>query len=158
MAVDICCTVGLQAIGDTQQRERMLPCRPIHAHALLDVSSRNRAVRADVVWVTRGHLLEYRTTDLHRVLVILALDAPGAVVPGTTLDGIHGRPRHHLQHFARLLPDLLDPEMTGNMVGDLPEGLREIGPEQAIPVAEHEILERIEHGVRDRLPSRGLSK
>jgi len=67
-------------------------------------------------------------------------------MPGTALDGVHGRTRHHLQHFPRLLPDLLHPEMTGNVIGNLPERLREISLQQAITIAQHEILERIEHG------------
>src|SRR5258706_438705 len=121
--------------------------------ALHDVARRDRAIGADVVWLGRRHLPEHRPSDLHRVVKIFCLHAPRAVVAGAALDHRHLRARHHLQRLARFLPHVLHACMAGDVIGDLAERVLEVGAQEPIALAQHEVLERIEHRVayRDRI-------
>ena len=121
------------------------------AHPLQDMAPRDRAVRADPVGRRLAHHAEYRTPDLHRVGVILGLHAPGAIVPGAALDRGQLRAGDRLQHFARFLPHVLHARMAGDVIRDLAQCSLEIRLQQAVAVAQHEILERVEHRLLHRL-------
>src|SRR6202008_4818846 len=77
---------ALQPISDPYQGDRVLLAAGGLAHALPDVAPGDGAVGADVVGRALGHLAEHRAPDLHRVLVVLDLDAPRPVVAGAALD------------------------------------------------------------------------
>src|SRR6476659_6982660 len=84
--------------------------------ALLDPATRNRAVRADVLRLEVVHPLEDRLADLHRFGEELALHAPGAVVTGASLDRVDRRVGNPLEHFARLLTDVLHARVTRDVI------------------------------------------
>jgi len=71
------------------------------------------------------------------------------LVPGAALDGVDGGFGNPLERFARLLPDVLDARMAGDVVADLPERRLEILPQEAVLVALHEVLDWIEHRFGD---------
>src|SRR5258708_18979463 len=129
----------------------MLFLRTRFTDPLLDMAARDGAIRTEEIRISRRHLLEYRAADFHRLREKFALDTPGAVVPRTALDGIDLGSGHQGEHLARLLPDILDPRMARDVVRDFAKSLLEIGFEQAVLVAHHEVLERIEHCRLDRL-------
>src|SRR5205823_10963483 len=110
---------SLDAVGLAKEGERMrlYSAFRILAHALHDVARRDRAVRAHVVRLDRRHLPEHRPADLHRVLVVLRLHAPRAVVAGAALDYGHLGPGDHLERFARLLSHVLHPGVAGDVIG-----------------------------------------
>jgi len=60
----------------------MLFLRFCLAHSLQDVAAGDSAIGAHVIGPRFRHLAEHRAADLHRVLEVLRLDAPGAIVPG----------------------------------------------------------------------------
>ncbi len=105
----------------------------------------DRAIGADIVGIALRHLPEHRPADLHRCLVELGLHPPGSVVAAAALDRGHRRLRHPFQHFAGLLPDVLHSRVTGNVIADFAEPGLELPLEQPVLVAQHQILERVEH-------------
>src|SRR5882724_3203240 len=125
----------------------MNPSRLGFTHALLDVTRGDGTIGADVVGIDAGHLAEHGPADFHRVRVVLGLDAPSPVVPGAALDGVQGRARHELQRFAGFLAHVLDPRVARNVVGHLAEAGLEIRLEEAIAMAQDEVLKRVEHGL-----------
>src|SRR5947199_139840 len=89
-----------------------------------------------------GHALEERLADLHRLFVKGLLHAEGAGVPGTALIRLHERLGDHPEHFLGLLADVLHPRVARHVIAHLAERLREIGLEQPVALARHEVLER----------------
>ena len=67
----------------------------------------------------------------------LAFNRIGAVVPGTTLNRCNGGIRNQLQQIACLHADVLYPQVTGNMVGNLAKRGLEIGLEQIMFMPQH---------------------
>src|SRR6266545_6657951 len=126
--------------------------------ALHDRAAGDWAVGADVVRSVLRHLPEYRPADLHRRRIELALHAPGAIVARAALDGVYRRAGDRLDYFPRPLTDVLYPRMTGDVVRHLAQRRLEIPLQQAVLVAQHEILERVEHRFGDSLDVRVLGK
>src|SRR5690349_326638 len=116
---------------------------------LLDPASGDRTVGADVVRLAIAHPLKDRLADLHRVGEELLLDAPRSVVPRASLDGVDRRAWNSLEELARLLADVLHARMTGHVVADVAERLRERLLHQSVALASDEILEGIEHRFRN---------
>jgi len=81
---------------------------------------------ADVVRLWLGHLAEDGLADLHRHLVELLLAAPGTGVAGAALHGIDRGVGHEFERLARLLADVLDARMAGDVIGDLAQGPLEV--------------------------------
>src|SRR5688572_13529836 len=142
----------LNAVSLAQERKRMalLDACGRFAHALHDVARGDRAVRAYVMGIRLGHLAEHRAADLHGVLEVLGLHAPSAVVARAALDDLHLRAWNRLEHLARLLSHVLYARMARDVIGDASERVLEIGPEQPVFLAQHEVLERIEHRIAHR--------
>src|SRR5882672_8188585 len=97
------------------------PCVPWFHPCPARCDARRWTIGADVVGIAARHLAEHGPADFHRVLVVLGLDAPSAVVPGAPLDSVQRRTRHKLQRFAGFLTHVLDPRVAGDMVGHLAE-------------------------------------
>src|SRR5689334_10382205 len=79
----------LETVGLAQQRERVRLLQRLLLflpYSLADVPRRDRAIRADPVGLRLRHLAEDGPADLHRVLVVLLLHAPGAVVARAAFD------------------------------------------------------------------------
>src|SRR6476660_1086605 len=89
--------------------------------ALLDPPTCDRAVRADVIRLEVVHPLEDRLADLHRLGEELALHAPGPVVTGASLDRVDRRVGNPLEHFARLLADVLHARVARDVIADFAE-------------------------------------
>src|SRR5438552_10740342 len=87
--------------------------------ALHDRAAGDRAVGADVVRSILRHLPEYRSADLHRRRIELALHAPGTVVTRTALDCFHRRSGDRLDQLPRPLTDVLHSRMAGDVVRHL---------------------------------------
>src|SRR5438045_2335492 len=136
---------GSNSVGLAKERQGVgLDC-PGPAHALFYMARGDRAIRADVVGLVAGHLPEHRPPDLHGVFVVLGFDAPGSVVAGATFHGVERRPRYELQRFAGLLSHVLHARMARDVVGHFSERGLEVGLEQPVTLAQHEVLERVEH-------------
>src|SRR5205085_5541989 len=86
-----------------------------------DAPPGDRAVGADEIGLRLRHAPEHRTPDLHRIVVELALDAPGAVVTGAALDRRDRGSGNPLQRLARLLSHVLHAAVTRDVVADLAE-------------------------------------
>src|SRR5258706_15614696 len=93
---------------------------------LLDVNPGERAIRADVIRLGRAHLPEHRLADLHCRFEELVLDAVGAGMPRTALDRVQFGSGYQLQRLARLLPDILDTQVAGNVIRHPAQRLLEI--------------------------------
>src|SRR5215471_8656410 len=80
----------LQSISGAQKRERVRfggVRSALHlANALLDGSTGDRTIRADVIGIVLTHLPEYRPAYFHRCVEEFALHSPGTVVSRTALD------------------------------------------------------------------------
>jgi hypothetical protein len=76
-------------------------------------------------------------------------------VAGAALDGIH-LCAGHLEHFLGLLADVLHARVAGHVVRDLAQRHLEVGLQQAILVAQHEVFEGIVHRGRNGLAARIL--
>src|SRR5712692_4017303 len=121
-------TENLYAVSLAQERQGMrFHCiTGFLSHSLHDVPCSDRAIGADVVGRSGGHLAEHRPADLHRLVEVLGLHAPGAVVTRAALDHRHLGARHALQHLARLLAHVLHAGVAGDVVGDFSEWLLEV--------------------------------
>ena len=123
-------------------------------HALRDVVAGQRAVTADEIGFVLGHGLEHGLADGHGIGVMQRLDAVGAGVARAALDGVelhlHALP-HQLEHFFGLAADLLHAAMTGDVITDAAQRGLEVGLEQAVLVARHQVLEGVEHRRLDGL-------
>ena len=69
-------------------------------------------------------------------------------MPRAALDGLHLGVGHELQHVARLQADVLHAQVARHLVADLAEARFELGCEQTFAVAQHQVFERIEEGLR----------
>src|SRR5262245_12586982 len=130
-----------QAVGDAQQRQRMLLANTRRAsllYSLLDATTGDRAIGAHIVGIPVAHAREHRLADLHRLGVELALDAPRPVVARAALDRIHPGVGHPFQRFARFLPDFLNARVTRDVIADIAERLLELSLQQPVLVAQHE--------------------
>ena len=75
----------------------------------------------------------------------------GARVARTTLDGVDGGVGNHLEHFFGLLADVLHPTMARNLVADVAQALGELGFQQTIALACHQVFKRVPHVLFDQL-------
>ena len=128
----------------------MLFLRRSFAHALQDVTRGNRAVRTHVIGFGIGHLAEHRLADLHRLVEVFAFYAPGTVVAGAALDQRY-LGAGQLQRVTRLVADVLHPLVTRHVIRHLAQRRGEIGVQQAIEVARHQVFERVPHRFLHRL-------
>src|SRR6185503_15326578 len=126
----------LDTVGPAQQGKWMRLDGAGFAHPLANVARRDRAVGTDVGGARFGHHAEYRAADLHRVLVVLGLHAPGAVMAGAALHRGHLGAGNRLEQLARLLPHVLHARMARDVIRDLAERLLEVGLEQAVFLAQ----------------------
>ena len=136
---------GCRSVG---RRQRVL------RHALRDVVAGQRAVGADVVGLVLGHRLEHRLADLHRDRVGRRLHAVGAGVARAALDRVElhrDRLADQLEHLLGLAADLLHPAVAGDVVADLAQRSLEVGLQQAVLVARHQVLEGVEHRLLHQL-------
>src|SRR5258706_13852324 len=103
------------AVGLSKQRKRMgffrvafIAAFPaVFPYPLHDMPGGDRAVRAHIVGTRFRHAAEHRAADLHRVVEVLGLHAPGAVVACAALDGGDGGARKRLQQIPGLLSPVL---------------------------------------------------
>src|SRR5260370_483243 len=137
-------SVSLQSVRDPQQPQRMLG-RARLREAARDLLPRHGAVTGVVIGLPALDPLHHRAPDSHRSGAKLALHAVGAVMPRAALDGIDTGAGHESHEIARLEADVLHPQVTGHVVAYLAERCLEVSAQQARLMAQHEILERVEH-------------
>src|SRR5579862_3778150 len=137
-------SITSQSVSEAQQSERVLRRALRLREEALDLLAGHRTVAAVVIGLGALDTLCHRAADLRRGGPELALHAVGAVVPGAALDHLDGRARDQLECVAGLQPEILHAQMAGHVVGHLAEGLLEVGAQQAVLVAQHQVLERVE--------------
>src|SRR6185436_17326931 len=130
--------IASDPVGHAQQLQRMRRLARL-LQARLDLMSGHRAVARIEIRTAIDDAAHDRAADLHRHVVVLALDAVGAVVPGAALDRLDLRLRHEHQHVTRLQPEILHAQVTRHVIADLAELAREVGPQQPAFVARPQV-------------------
>src|SRR5882762_4631157 len=136
------------AIRDPQQPQRMLGCTRLR-EAARDLLPRHGAVAGVMIGLRALDPLHHRAPDPDRSGAKLALHTVGAVMPRAALDGVEAGAWHEPHEIARLEPDVLHPQVTGDVVAHLAERYLEVGAQQPRLVAQHEIFERVERARGD---------
>src|SRR3989337_1670269 len=94
----------------------------------LDLMPRHGAIAGIMIRARVAHATKHRTADLHRHVAKFFFDAISTVVARAALDRIDLRLWHQHQHVARLHAEILHPQVTGHVITDLAELVRELGP------------------------------
>jgi hypothetical protein len=122
-------------------------CRVLIIESLGNLLRCHGTVTDEVVCTGFFNFSNHRPGDFFRYVMKLLFYCIRSVMPGTPFDGFDFGVRREREKIAGFQADVLHPQMAGHLVGDLAECVLKVRFKKTVPVPEHQVFERIEHGV-----------